>query len=37
MIKLKDIMNEAVENETNLPFEIVGSNSILIKGRKLSV
>jgi hypothetical protein len=37
MIKLKDIINEAVENETNLPFEIVGSNSILIKGRKLSV
>ena len=37
VIKLKDIMNEAVENETNLPFEIVGSNSILIKGRKLSV
>ncbi|SVE08762.1 uncharacterized protein METZ01_LOCUS461616 [marine metagenome] len=37
MIKLKDIMNEAVENEINLPFEIVGSNSILIKGKKLSV
>jgi hypothetical protein len=37
MIKLKDIMNEAVENETNIPFRIFGSDSILLTGRKLSV
>jgi hypothetical protein len=37
MIKLKDIMNEAIEQEMNIPFEMVGNNAIIINGRKLTV
>jgi len=37
MIKLKDIMNEAIEQEMNIPFEMVGNNAIIVNGRKLTV
>tara|TARA_B110001454_G_scaffold194265_1_gene195699 strand:- start:147 stop:350 length:204 start_codon:yes stop_codon:yes gene_type:complete len=37
MIKLKDIMNEAIEQEMNIPFEMVGNNAVIVKGRKLTV
>ncbi len=36
MIKLKDIINEAIEQETNIPFEMIGKNDITVKGRKLT-
>ena len=36
MIKLKDIINEAIEQETNIPFEMIGKNYITVKGRKLT-
>ena len=29
-------LDEVTENETSLPFEVIGKNSILVKGRKLS-
>ena len=28
---------EAIENETSLPFQIIGKSSLIIKGKKLSV
>jgi len=37
MIKLKDIMNEAIEQEMNIPFEMVGNNAVIVNGRKLTV
>jgi hypothetical protein len=37
MIKLKDIINEAIEQETNVPFEMIGKNYITVKGRKFTV
>ena len=30
-------LDEAIENETSLPFEVIGKNSLMIKGKKLSV
>jgi hypothetical protein len=36
MIKLKDIINEAIEQETNVPFEMIGKNYISVKGRKVT-
>ena len=36
IIKLKDIINEAIEQETNIPFEMIGKNYITVKGRKLT-
>ena len=30
-------LDEAIENETSLPFEVIGKNSLIIKGKKLSV
>ena len=36
MIKLKDIINEAIEQETNIPFEMIGKIYITVKGRKLT-
>ena len=29
-------LNEKVENETSVPFEVIGKNSIMIDGKKLS-
>jgi len=29
-------LDEVTENETSLPFEVIGKNSIMIKGKKLS-
>ena len=29
-------LDEEIENETSVPFEVVGKNSIMIEGRKLS-
>jgi len=29
-------LDEVTENETSLPFEVIGKNSIMVKGRKLS-
>ena len=29
-------LDEAIENETSLPFEVIGKNSLMIKGKKLS-
>ena len=36
MIKLKDIINEAIEQETNIHFEMIGKNYITVKVRKLT-
>ena len=30
-------MNEAIEQEMNIPFEMVGNNAIIVNGRKLTV
>ncbi len=30
-------LDEAIENETSLPFEVIGSNAIMINGKKLTV
>ena len=30
-------LDEAIENETSLPFEVIGNNAIIINGKKLSV
>ena len=30
-------LDEAIENETSLPFEVIGNNAIMINGKKLSV
>ena len=30
-------LDEAIENETSLPFEVIGKNSLMIQGKKLSV
>jgi len=30
-------LDEAIENETSLPFEVSGSNAIMINGKKLTV
>jgi hypothetical protein len=29
-------LDEEIENETSVPFEVVGKNSIMVNGRKLS-
>ena len=29
-------LSEEIENETSVPFEVVGKNSIMVNGRKLS-
>ncbi len=29
-------LDEEIENETSVPFEVIGKNSIMVKGRKLS-
>ena len=29
-------LDEEIENETSVPFEVIGKNSIMIEGRKLS-
>ena len=37
MEKWKDWrLDEEIENETSVPFEVIGKNSIMVKGRKLS-
>ena len=37
MNKWKDWrLDEEIENETSVPFEVIGKNSIMVKGRKLS-
>ena len=37
MDKWKDWrLDEEIENETSVPFEVIGKNSIMVKGRKLS-
>ena len=36
MIKLKDIINEAIEQETNIHFEMIGKNYITVKCRQLT-
>ena len=32
----EDSLSEEIENETSVPFEVVGKNSIMVNGRKLS-
>ena len=29
-------LDEEIENETSVPFEVIGKNSLMIEGRKLS-
>jgi len=33
----EQVLAEAIENETSLPFQIIGKSSLIIKGKKLSV
>ena len=33
----EQVLAEAIENETSLPFQIIGKISLIIKGKKLSV
>tara|TARA_R100000008_G_C3483305_1_gene114961 strand:+ start:368 stop:619 length:252 start_codon:yes stop_codon:yes gene_type:complete len=33
----EQVLAEAIENETSLPFQIIGKSSLVIKGKKLSV
>ena len=33
----EQILAEAIENETSLPFKMMGNNSLTIQGKKLSV
>ena len=32
----EESLSEEIENETSVPFEVVGKNSIMVNGRKLS-
>ena len=32
----EQVLAEAIENETSLPFKIIGNNSLVIEGKKLS-
>ena len=34
--KTEEKLSEEIENETSVPFEVVGKNSIMVNGRKLS-
>ena len=34
--KTEETLSEEIENETSVPFEVIGKNSIMVNGRKLS-
>tara|TARA_Y100001937_G_C7003960_1_gene277803 strand:+ start:298 stop:552 length:255 start_codon:yes stop_codon:yes gene_type:complete len=34
--KTEEKLSEEIENETSVPFEVIGKNSIMVNGRKLS-